>query len=385
MNVKRISIEYKEIIWDLITRLIENTDLSEEKEIENIQRKWLPREMHLNSIHGVAMQAIFSYISWIIESEPEKYENETNKVSKINTAILDLFENLLNDKLYTTKYIFGFNLTYLIHLEEDWVRDHIDTLMSTENLDYFEAIWAGFIDNNSIYSQIFRMLRPYYLHALELINKNEKLIPYSKDQFINQIAMLYLQGIEPLEVEESLISIFLNTASDSHRKIFVRNIGVNLDKYQNKGNIEEIKNRLRSLLEIRLEKIESNQVKEYIQELDGFTHWFRNSIFNKSWMINKFLEILNLLGDSLKTLWPFLDSLIGYADDHSEQVIDILEIITKREIEDGYLLFEDKYKKILKILLNSENEEVKQRTVDLINYLLKMNLHSFKDLLSESS
>jgi len=368
----------------LITKLIENTDLSKEKEIENIQRKWLPREMHLNSIHGVAMQAIFSYISWIIESEPEKYEGEKNKVSKVNTEILDMFENLISDKLYTTRYIFGFNLNYLIHLEEDWVRDYIDTLMSTEQLDYIEAIWAGFIDNNRIVFQFFKMLRPYYLHALEFINENEKLIPYSKDQFISQIAVLYLQGIEPLEVEDSLISIFLNIASDSHRKIFIRNIGVNLDKYQNEENIEEIKNRLHSLLENRLEKIKSNQVKEYIEELEGFTHWFRNSIFNKSWMINKFFEILNLLGDSLKTLWPFLDSLIDYADDHSEQVIDILEIITKREIEDGYLLFEDKYKKILKILLNSENEEVKQRTVDLINYLLKMNLHSFKDLLSES-
>ncbi|MEE9377444.1 MAG: hypothetical protein V3V33_05365 [Candidatus Lokiarchaeia archaeon] len=64
--------------------------------------------------------------------------------------------------------------------------------------------------------------------------------------------------------------------------------------------------------------------------------------------------------------------------------INDLYQIPNFKIEDGYLSFEDKYKKILKILLNSENEEVKQRTVDLINYLLKMNLHSFKDLLSES-
>ncbi len=374
-------IKYRETIWNLITKLIENTDLSNEKEIDNIQRKWMPREMQLNTIHGVAMKAIFSYLSWIIESEPERYENETNKLSKFNPEVLDMFENLLRDSLYTTRYIFGSNLNYLIHLEEDWVRDHIDTLMSTGILDYFEATWAGLIDYNRIYSQFFKILRPYYLFALELINENERLIPYSKDQFISQIAVLYLQGIELLEVEDSLISIFFNTASDSHRKVFIRNIGVNLDKYQNEENIEEIKNHLRSLLENRLEKIKSNQVKEYIEELDGFTHWFRNSIFNKSWMINKFFEILTLLGDSLKTLWPFLDSLIDYADDHSEQVIDILEIITKREIEDGYLLFEDKYKKILKILLNSENEEVKQRTVDLINYLLKMNLHTFKDLL----
>jgi len=365
----------------LITNLIENCDLSKEKEIENIKRNWLPREMQLNSIHGVAMQAIFSYISWVIGSEPEKYENEKNKVSKINTEILDLFENLLRDSLYTTMYIFGYNLNYLIHLEEDWVSGHINTLMSTGKLDYFEAIWAGLIDYNRIISKFFGKLRPYYLHALGFINENERLIPYSKDQFINQIAVLYLQGLEPLEVEDSLISIFLNTASDSHRKIFFRNIGVNLDKYQNEEDVEEIKNRLRSLLENRLEKIKFNQVKEYIEELDGFTHWFRNSIFNKSWMINKFYEILNLLGNSLKSAWPFLDSLTDYAEDYSEQVLDILKIIIKIELKEGYLVFEDKYKKIVEILLNSKNDNIKQKTVELINYLLKMNLHKFKDLL----
>jgi hypothetical protein len=337
--------------------------------------------MHLNSIHGVAMQAIFSYISWIIESEPEKYENDPKKLSKFVPEVLDMFENLVEDPLYTTMYIFGSNLNYLIHLEEDWVRDHIDTLMSNRPSDYFEAMWAGFIDHNRIYTKFFEMLRSYYLFALDLLNENERLIPYSKDQYIKQLAVLLLQGIESLEGEDSLISIFFNTASESHRKTFIRSIGINLNKYQNEENIEEIKNRLRNLLENRLEKIKSNQVKEYVEELEAFTYWFRNSIFDKSWMINKFFEILILIGDSLKTLWPFLDSLVYYAEDHSEQVIDILEIITKMELEDGYLLFEDKYKKILKILLNSENDVVKQRTVDLINYLLKMNLHSFKDLL----
>ena len=62
---------------------------------------------------------------------------------------------------------------------------------------------------------------------------------------------------------------------------------------------------------------------------------------------------------------------------------DLLILKPDSKPKDGFLVFEDKYKKILKILLNSENDKVKQKSVELINYLLKMNLHSFKDLLIE--
>ena len=46
-----------------------------------------------------------------------------------------------------------------------------------------------------------------------------------------------------------------------------------------------------------------------------------------------------------------------------------------------YILQENKYKEIFKDILKSENEEARQKTIDYINHLLKLNYHTFKDLL----
>lgn len=383
LKIERISIKFKKTIWNLIIKLLGKREISIEKELYNIQQNWMPREMRLNSIHGVTIEAIFKYISWVIESEPEKFEDEMKKLSKFIPEVIEIFDNLLSDSLYTTKYIFGFNLNYLIYLETEWIRKNIDILLPRDNerLDYFESTWAGFLDDNRIITHSFEILRPFFLFALKKINENKKLISFSRHTFVKQIVVLYIHGMESLEDDDSLITLFFHTAGELYRKIFIREIGNRLKQYQNEENSEEIKNCLRVLLENRLEEIKLGQVKDFLEELYGFTYWFRNSIFDKRWMIDKFIEILKLLGDSLKESWTILDSLIDYLDDHPEQVIDIIEKVIKNEIKNNLLLFEDKYKKILKILLLSKNEDVKRRAKDLVNFLLKMNIHSFKDLL----
>ncbi|GAH34015.1 unnamed protein product, partial [marine sediment metagenome] len=126
-----------------------------------------------------------------------------------------------------------------------------------------------------------------YLYALNLINEEFRLIPFSKDHFINQIMILYIEGLEQLNDEESLIYKFFKTASGEDRKIAIRNIGTNLIKYQDKEDFEKTKKRLTNLLDYRLREVNTENITNYIEELYGFIYWFRNSIFEEEWTINR--------------------------------------------------------------------------------------------------
>ncbi len=111
-------------------------------------------------------------------------------------------------------------------------------------------------------------------------------------------------------------------------------------------------------------------ITEFIEELQGFIYWFNNSIFDKKWMINKFLEILRLLNGSFEGSHYILENLMDYIVDYPNQVIDCLDLIIKNELRDGYLLFEEKSETIFKDLVKLENEEVNvsKETFNYIDY-----------------
>ena len=385
LKIERISIDFRQIIWELIVKLLNEKDINNEMETKDMQGNWKPRDLSLNSVYGIATNAIFFYISWVIVFDSEKYKSEENKLTKFFPEILEVIENLLKEPLYTTRYIFGRNFYYLCHLDLDWVKSKIDVILphDKEHLDYFEAAWSGFIDYNHIFVSFFELLRPSYLYALNLINEEFRLIPFSEVHFINQIMILYIKGLEQLNDEDSLIYKFFNTASGENRKIAIRNIGTNLSKYRDDEEHEKIKEHLTNLLDYRLKEASTENITNYIEELHGFIYWFKNSIFEEEWTINKLLEILRLLNDSFKESYFIPEILEDFAVEYPVQVIECLEIIIKKEIRDGFLVSENKYKSMLKDVINSENEEAKQKAVNLINYLLKMNLHNFKDLLND--
>ena len=385
LKVERISIDFKQLVWELIVMLLNVKDINNETETKAIQGNWMPRDMSLNSVYGIATNTIFAYISWVIDSDSEKYKPEEKKLTKFFPEILEVIENLLNEPLYTTRYIIGSNFYYLCHLDLDWVKSKIDVIIphDKEHLDYFEAAWSGFIDYNGIVVPFFELLRPSYLYALNLINKEFRLIPFSKEHFIDQIMILYINGLEQLNDEDSLIYKFFLTASGENRKIAIRNIGTYLRKYKDDKEHEKIKECLTNLLDYRLKEASTENITNYIEELHGFIYWFRNSIFEEDWTINRLLEILRLLNDSFIESYFIPDILEDFAVEYPVQVIECLEIIIKKEVREDFLLFENKYKSILKDIINSENEEANQRAVNLINYLLRMNFHNFKDLLTD--
>ncbi|MFW9873257.1 MAG: hypothetical protein ACFFG0_09160, partial [Candidatus Thorarchaeota archaeon] len=378
-----ISITYKEKIWEQILSLLQENDLTKEIEITNIERNLMPKEMCLNTIRGVATELVVIYTSWIIESNSMEDELEEKLISKLAPEVLKVLDNLIEDLLYTTRYILGMNFNYLCSIELSWVKRNLSKMLpdEEEKQDYFEAIWAGFLDFNNVVFNGFKFLKPYYEYALKIINKGYVLIPFSRERLVNHLMVLYIYGVADLEKETSIVNIFFKNSDGPSRRSAIRSIGTNLDKYLNEEEFDEIKDRLIKLMELRIKEAKKGNLEDFKEEIFGFIFWFRNSIFDKEWMINQFLEVLRLLNGQIYVFSDVVDILNEYIKGFPDQVFECLELIIKSELKTGYLIYEEKFKSILKGLLKNENPEIRQKVVDLINYLIKINFHNFSDLL----
>ena len=383
LNPDSIPIELYKRIWELISLLLKEEDLTKEIEISNIERNWMPRDMCLNSVRGVATELVFIYLSWIKNINPEQFNSEDIDVSKLITDTFLTLESLLEDSLYTTRYIFGMNLNFLSSIDINWVKTNILKIFPTnrDNLDYFEASWAGFLDFNNVSLMVFKILRPLYEYAINIMNDERVLIPFSQQGLTNHLVTLYIYGIESLEEENSLIIQFFNKSNTNARRSAIGSIGVHLQQYVNEEDFEKIIGRLIKLMEYRIEKAKAGNLEDYKEELFSFIFWFRNSIFDNEWMINQFLEVLRLLDGSIDVFYDVIDILGDYVTNFPIQVLECLNLIIKSEAKSSYLIYEEKYKNLLKKLLENENAEIKQETVNLVNYLIKLNFHNFKDLL----
>ncbi|MFW9865717.1 MAG: hypothetical protein ACFFEN_06410, partial [Candidatus Thorarchaeota archaeon] len=383
LNPDSIPIELHKRIWGLISLLLKEEDLTKEIEISNIERNWMPRDMCLNSVRGVATELVFIYLSWIKNFNPEYFNPEEIDISKLIADAFLTLESLLEDSLYTTRYIFGMNLNFLSSIDINWIKTNLLEIFPTsrDNLDYFEAAWAGFLDFNNIIFIMFKVLRPLYKYAINIMNNERVLIPFSQERLTNHLMVLYIYGLESLEHENSLFSQFFKKSNANARRSAIRSIGIHLQHYINEEEIDKIKERLIKLMEHRIKCAKVGNLEDFKEELFGFIFWFRNSIFEEKWMINQFLEVLRLLNGSIDVFYDVIDILGNYTEDFPIQVIECLDLIIKSEVKSGYFVYEEKFKNLLEKLLENENIEIKEKTVSLINFLIKLNFHNFSELL----
>ena len=386
-----IPFSFKEDIFELLKILSNDTEPTFEEELKNIRGNWAVRDMSINTVRGIAMNGIIDYIMWDKNSSQDENADNNNYKFKLNDEVKALLENHLNNQIdpsYTIRYIYGFNLNRLVYLDKFWVVKNLNLIFPEENdkQEYWEAAWSGYLDGNIINLVTYKILRDQYNRALDCFINGDlkiKLINFSTESLSNEIMRMYINGVEDLRSENSLVLKYFQKTPDDVRKIGIAFLGQSLSKLKDMEDYDLVLKRLMDLWEERLLIIKKMGVDNFERELVFFLFWFKNSIFDKKWTILKFEEILDLTGGSISLFNDVLDILKDYIDDFPLNVLNCLEKIIKNQIRtDGYLLFQEKYKPLLGGLIHSESKEIQDKTRDLINFVGGRDLHYFRDLLS---
>ncbi len=386
-----IPFSFKNDIFEILKILTNDDEPTLEEELKSIKGNWRVRDMSVNTVRGIAMNRIIDFGSWNARHSYDENTLSDNSKSKLNDqvkAILKTHLDYIFDPSYTIRYIYGFNLNRMIYLDKLWITENLKSIFPEENdkQEYWEAAWSGYLDGNSVNRITYEILRDQYNRALDCFNNENleiKLINFSTERLANEIMRMYINGIEDLRSENSLVFKFFQKAPDDVRKIAIAYIGQNLSNLKDMKDYDLVLKRLMELWEERLIVIQNTSVDNYRRELAFFLFWFKNSIFDKKWTILKLEEIIDLTGGSIDVFSDVLNTFLDYIDEFPLNVINCLEKIIKNQVgTDGYLLFEKKYEPLLAGLLHSENKEAIEKARDLINYLGSMDLHYFRELLS---
>ena len=386
-----IPFSFKDDIFEILKILTNDDEPTLEEELKSIKGNWSVRDMSINTVRGIAMNRIIDFGSWNARHSYDENTLSDNSKSKLNDQVKTILKTHLDyivDPSYTIRYIYGFNLNRLIYLDKLWITENLKSIFPEENdkQEYWEAAWSGYLDGNFVNRITYEILRDQYNRALDCFTNEGleiKLLNFSTERLANEIMRMYINGIEDLRSENSLVFKFFQKAPDDARKLGIAYIGQILSNLKDMEDYDLVLKRLMELWEERLLVIKNTGVDNYQRELVFFLFWFKNSIFDKKWTILKLEEILDLTGGSIDVFSDVLDTFLDYINEFPLNVINCLEKIIKNQVgTNGYLLFEKKYEPLLAGLLHSENKEAKEKTRDLINYLGSMDLHYFRELLS---
>ncbi len=382
------SLDYRDIILDIIKVLLKDEEPTIEYELNNINGNMSLDMIASNTIRGIGMNSLINYALWFSRNLSDK-EKANISVFKISPEIKNILEEHLKieiDPAYSIRFVYGMYLNNLIYLDKSWVKKNLNVILPLEKdkQEYWETAWSGFLKFNNVYKITFEILKEHYEYSLNYLSKEgleTKLVSFPIDRYATHLMVLYLNGIFDLESEKSLILKFFNVAPDEVRRIAINYIGHQLEIMKKDDNFNEIIIRLKKLWANRLKKVKTDS-KNYKYELSGFLYWFNSSIFDRNWVISKFKETLNLLDGNIGVHYDTIDKLIEFAEDYPIITIECLEMIIKTKIEiEGYLLYVDKLKVILEKIIRNDNEEAKIKAENIINYLGSKDIHDFRYLL----
>ena len=137
----------------------------------------------------------------------------------------------------------------------------------------FGAAWDGYTRGNAWFEPAFDDLRPYYIHAIELLTADEQEPDYiNADTLASHIAAAYIFGDEDLADDESLISIFYSTVTPATGAKVARSIA---NALEDGDQLDSHWDSIRQLWRWRLDYVEStvgesHQASDYQREFQQF-------------------------------------------------------------------------------------------------------------------
>ncbi len=122
-------------IWDVLKRLVEDPDLTQEKEVGEDEPIMEYATRAINSIRGTALHAVIQYAWWLHQLAEQEKSSDTTLDFHMMPEVRDVLERHLDPSVDTSlavRSVYGQHLTSLITLDAQWVENHLTRLFPTE-------------------------------------------------------------------------------------------------------------------------------------------------------------------------------------------------------------------------------------------------------------
>lgn len=403
-------------IRDVLLRLVQDPDPSREDEERRVGSAMDWVSIRINSARGVAASALLEYAlryARMHKAEQEATRPDEGYARRLEPGVKVAFTRMLDKSVEPTAAVhslFGEFLPNFRHLDRDWTVSNLDRIFPWEpqKQRYWEAAWEGYmLYCPRVYRELYEMLRPQYYRAVRALadNENSRAIRSTNHALAGHIAIAYRMGYEELEASsgeaafgvayvqggQSLLSAFLDEASDELRAVLTRALGGALGVEE--AVPAEQWTRLRTYWEARTQFASRAPGKyEMDKELSAFASW----VDGVPEQLNALAPLLRCALEHLTTghdAHQLLDYLAKQSDNHPKLAADMLGLLLARQaaLDSGpdvdriYLIGAEQ--QIWDILQNAMagDATAQQSAISVINLLGERGDYRYRDLLTEAS
>lgn len=370
-----IPIDLREKIWKILKPLTDDLDPTPEEEQGYSGSSMDPFNFSLNTIRGVAMHAVIKYAIWVKKHTQNQSAGGFSQMPEVS-EVLEAHLDPIREPSLAIRAVYGYWFPWLVFLDEEWARTHAEKIFPQDekNKDLFEAAWNAYIIHPYTYDNVFEILRPFYLLAINRIKDNE-----SPDKKLAEHLMVFYR-MGRLSLDDPLLINFWEKAPDNlraHALAFIRE-----DLERTKGDIPtEILDRLKKLWEKRFTAAkEAQRPSDFEKEIAAFGWWFVSGKFHVDWALDQLLASLELVG-KIEPTELVLETLAKVAETHTLKSVKCLDLIVKSDREGWKICAgEEHIRRILQ--LGMKDPTTKQQAERIIHYLGSLGFLDFKNLLS---
>jgi len=375
-----IPFEHRNEVWSIIEVLVDDSDPTEVEEHSRSEYSD-PSTIAINTVRGVAMNALVSYALWVARNaKPKTRTWESWGLPEVKEI---LEKRLERDPSRAIRSVYGKWLTALYRLDKDWLESNIARIFPLDEggSPYWHAAWDAYLAFcSTLYLELLEVLRASYEHALSQLGleRPEQTRMVNPDERLGgHLALFYREGT--LEREDSLFCGYFERAESKLR------YSVMIDAVR---QIEEIGKEKRAEVVDRLMKLWAWRFDEAIEETDveyhelsSFSWWFLKDDFAPEWRLQRLLECQRR-EVKLELDGHVLEKLVELATDHLHQVLDCLDAIVRNTANQHWGTYDDHAKEILRMGLSSDDNAVRDVAEELIHYIGSLGGLSFRDLLT---
>lgn len=297
-----IPFNLRSAVWNVLARLVEDPDPADDRESRD------PYSTAINSVRGVALEAIIQYAFWVWRGFIAKADKPVpisfTDIPEVEDALERRLDNSI-DASPAIRAVFGTFFGALVNLDEAWVRRTIDRIFSPHDPRLNRAAWECYVRHSQVPFNLLPELRSHYESAFTTLTA---VSPDDDRDYLRRLAdhvvLLYMEGA--VDLDDPLVSGFFEHAPARERGLAIDAVGRRL--YREARPSEPTLDRLRALWESRLGasgKPEPTALEERRAELSHFGRWFLSGHFDDSWALDQVIEVARLCGtvepDSLVT------------------------------------------------------------------------------------
>jgi len=219
----------------------------------------------LNSSKGKIYSAMINYSLCYVRHYRKDSESRFSELIKEDfTRRLDpQIEHSVEFSLSLGKF-----LTNLCYLDKHWVRENINRIFPKEDENHWKSAFTGYLSySNTVYVKIYSLLRlnGHYLKALNTEFKD----PHVTEHLVQHICIGYMEGLENLNDETSLINQILSNWNPKHVIELIRFL-----KWFNKDSTPDKKEKIIALWRIIISKGSSDlENADNIEILSELNDW----------------------------------------------------------------------------------------------------------------